>query len=113
MNEDDLAILKAERLRRGSDARKSPGGGAAGGAGKAQGASLDLSEQLDLFAPPRPSEPRLTPSPPPPGFDPYSHPCAACGAPNAPFGVDYPHAPKFFCREHAPQLAANRPLLAA
>jgi hypothetical protein len=54
-----------------------------------------MSERPDLFAPPaRP----LRPLPPP--FDPYSHPCAVCGAANAPFGVDYPRAPQFYCRGH-------------
>jgi hypothetical protein len=35
-----------------------------------------------------------------PPFDPYRHPCAVCGAANAPFGEGYPRAPQFYCRGH-------------
>ena len=30
------------------------------------------------------------------------HRCEVCGADNAPFGYDYPHALKWYCREHWP-----------
>lgn len=61
-------------------------------------------EDLDLFGgfwneTPRPD----TPEPPAPKpFDPANHPCVVCGATYAPFGEGWPHAPKFYCREHRP-----------
>ena len=42
-------------------------------------------------------------------FDPYRHPCMICGAAFAPFGRGWPHAPKFYCREHfEPGIGRNK-----
>jgi hypothetical protein len=39
-----------------------------------------------------------------PSFDPHNHPCAVPGCrAYAPFGFGYPHAPQWFCSEHAPR----------
>jgi hypothetical protein len=57
-----------------------------------------MSTQPDLFAP---RAPPARPEPPQrPPFDLYRHPCAVCGDLNAPFGVGWPSAPQFFCRQH-------------
>jgi hypothetical protein len=56
----------------------------------------DAFGQLNLFARPDPPQaPRQRPA-----FDPYHHPCVVCGDLNAPFGVGWPDAPQFFCRDH-------------
>jgi hypothetical protein len=57
-----------------------------------------MSAQPDLFAPRAP--PARPPPPPRPPFDLYRHPCVICGDLNAPFGVGWPDAPQFFCRDH-------------
>ena len=57
-----------------------------------------ISQQPDLFAPPRPAP--LAAEPPPPSFDLTRHPCVVCGDPLAPFGRGWPHEPKFYCRQH-------------
>jgi hypothetical protein len=60
-----------------------------------------MPAERDLFTP----APRLEPQPaPPPPFDPHHHPCAVCGASHAPFGCGFPHATKFYCRDHRPGL---------
>lgn len=55
--------------------------------------------QPDLFTPPPRPAPPVAARPPPP-FDLYRHPCVVCGAPDAPFGLGWPHEPKFYCRQH-------------
>jgi hypothetical protein len=62
-----------------------------------------MSDQFDLFAPQRASTPISADqraSTPRGAFDPYSHPCAVCGAANAPFGEGWSREPQFFCRGH-------------
>lgn len=39
-------------------------------------------------------------------FDPKNHPCCVCGDPNAPWGFDYPIAPRFYCAKHRATEAA-------
>ena len=43
-----------------------------------------------------------------PSFDPHNHPCAVPGCrAYAPFGFGYPHAPQWFCSEHAPRFVPS------
>lgn len=89
-----------------------------------------VTEQPDMFAPPPPdpaelerAEARrdtrqiemfadgetnsLPPITPTNAFDLYNHPCEVCGA-YGPFGIDWPHAPRWFCSWHFP-ITEQRP----
>jgi hypothetical protein len=58
---------------------------------------VGIGARRDEWTSPEDVEPVVARAPP---FDPINHPCAVCGAANAPFGEDYPRAPRFYCRGH-------------
>lgn len=53
--------------------------------------------QTEMFAPAETDS--LPPITPRSAFDLYDHPCCVCGA-YGPFGVGWPHAPRWFCGIH-------------